>query len=297
MQRGTLPTAWSSAELRDVGAERRRYGPTLQNAAGVSDGKMSKIGDVIFTSRVVGCIYVIFAHVLQATVGVVKQSNSIIKPKEHLMNYPHIVSRDEWLVARKELLIKEKEATRARDRLNAERRRLPMVRIDKEYLFEGPGGKASLCDLFDGRRQLIVYHFMFDPSWEEGCKSCSNLVDNVPSRLARLHARDTSLVLVSRAPLAKIEPFKALMNWSIPWFSSYGSDFNYDFDATDEGGEKPGLSVFLRDGGQILHTYSTTGRGVDILLGTYNYLDLTPLGRQEDWEERPNRSSPPAAQG
>lgn len=202
------------------------------------------------------------------------------------MAYPQIVSREEWLVARQELLIKEKETTRARDRLNAERRRLPMVKIDKEYLFEGPDGKASLLDLFDGRCQLILYHFMFDPSWDEGCKHCSNLVDNLPSRLARLHARDTSLVLVSRAPLAKIEPFKTRMNWTVPWFSSYGSDFNYDFDATGDGGEKPGISVFLREGETIFHTYSTTARGVDILLGTYNYLDLTPLGRQEDWEKQ-----------
>lgn len=202
------------------------------------------------------------------------------------MAYPQIVSREEWLVARQELLIKEKETTRARDRLNAERRRLPMVKIDKEYLFEGPDGKASLLDLFDGRCQLILYHFMFDPSWDDGCKSCSNLVDNLPSRLARLHARDTSLVLVSRAPLAKIEPFKTRMNWTVPWFSSYGSDFNYDFDATGDGGEKPGISVFLREDETIFHTYSTTARGVDILLGTYNYLDLTPLGRQEDWEKQ-----------
>lgn len=202
------------------------------------------------------------------------------------MAYPQIVSREEWLVARQELLIKEKETTRARDRLNAERRRLPMVKIDKEYLFEGPDGKASLLDLFDGRCQLILYHFMFDPSWDDGCKSCSNLVDNLPSRLARLHARDTSLVLVSRAPLAKIEPFKTRMNWTVPWFSSYGSDFNYDFDATGDGGEKPGISVFLREGETIFHTYSTTARGVDILLGTYNYLDLTPLGRQEKWEKQ-----------
>ena len=132
------------------------------------------------------------------------------------MNYPPIVSQDEWLVARKELLIKEKEATRARDRLNVERRGLPMVKIDKEYLFEGPNGKASLSDLFDGRRQLIVYHFMFDPSWDEGCMGCSFLVDNI-GHLAHLHARDTSLVIVSRAPLAKIEPIKTRMTWTIPW--------------------------------------------------------------------------------
>lgn len=206
------------------------------------------------------------------------------------MNYPQIVTREEWLVARRELLTREKEATRARDRLNAERRRLPMVKMDKEYLFDGPEGKVSLLDLFDGRRQLIVYHFMFDPSWDEGCPGCSNLVDNIPSNITRLYACDTSLVLVSRAPLAKLEPFKKQKNWTTPWFSSYGSDFNYDFDATGEGGEQPGLSVFLHDGEQIFHTYSTSGRGVDILLGTYNYLDLTPLGRQEEWEEAVNRS-------
>lgn len=209
------------------------------------------------------------------------------------MSYPQIVSRDEWVVARKELLIKEKEATRARDRLNAERRRLPMVVIDKDYRFEGPNGQLSLSDLFEGRRQLIVYHFMFDPSWDDGCQSCTYLVDNMPSRLAHLHASDTSLVLVSRAPLSKIEPYKTRKNWTVPWFSSYGSDFNYDFDATDDEGEKPGISVFLRDGERLLHSYSTTGRGADILLGTYNYLDLTPLGRQEEWEERPEGSYSP----
>jgi predicted dithiol-disulfide oxidoreductase (DUF899 family) len=209
------------------------------------------------------------------------------------MTYPQIVSQDEWLAARAELLIKEKEATRARDKLNAERRRLPMVKMDKEYLFEGPDGKARLLDLFDGRRQLIIYHFMFDPKWDDGCPSCTNLVDNIPFRLARIRARDTSLILVSRAPLAKLDSYKARMNWTIPWFSSYGSDFNYDFGVTDDEGEKPGVSVFLRAGEQVLHSYSTTGRGVDILLGTYNYLDLTPLGRQEDWEERPEGSYTP----
>ncbi len=210
------------------------------------------------------------------------------------MTYPQIVSREEWLVARQELLIKEKEATRARDRLNAERRRLPMVKIDKEYLFEGPDGQVSLLTLFDGRRQLIIYHFMFDPSWDDGCPSCTNLVDNLPSRLSRLHARDTSLALVSRAPFPKLAAYKTRMNWAVPWFSSFGSDFNYDFGVTDADGEKPGLSVFLREGEDILHSYSTSGRGVDILLGTYNYLDLTPLGRQEEWEKRLNNSSTPA---
>src|SRR5690242_12505549 len=170
------------------------------------------------------------------------------------MSNPRIVSRDEWLVARNELLLKEKEATHARDRLNAERRRLPMVKIDKEYRFEGPDGKVSLFDLFDGRRQLIIYHFMFDPNWDDGCPSCTNLVDNLPSRLSRLQACDTSLVLVSRAPVSKLEPYKTRMNWTVPWFSSFGSDFNYDFGVTDDDGEKPGLSVFLHEGEHILHS-------------------------------------------
>ena len=207
------------------------------------------------------------------------------------MNYPAIVSRGEWLTARAELLTKEKEATRARDRLNAERRRLPMVKIDKQYLFEGPNGQVSLLDLFEGRRQLVVNHFMFDPDWEEGCPGCSFLADNI-GHLAHFHARDTTLVQVSRAPLAKIEPFKARMGWTIPWFSSYGSDFNYDFQATKETGEVPGTSVFLRLDESLFHTYSTFNRGHDILLGTYNYLDLTPLGRQESWEEPAGRSTP-----
>jgi predicted dithiol-disulfide oxidoreductase (DUF899 family) len=239
---------------------------------------------------VVSYICLLLAHALQAPAGAAKQNNSISTAKENPMTSLRIVSREEWLVARKALLIKEKEATRARDRLNAERRRLPMVKIDKEYVFEGPDGKVSLLDLFDGRRQLILYHFMFDPSWDDGCPSCTNLVNNLPSRLTRLYARDTSLVLVSRAPFPKLESYKARMNWTVPWFSSFGSDFNEDFGVTDDEGEKPGLSVFLHEGEHILHSYSTTGRGVDILLGTYNYLDLTPLGRQEAWEERLNTS-------
>jgi predicted dithiol-disulfide oxidoreductase (DUF899 family) len=210
------------------------------------------------------------------------------------MTYPQIVSREEWLVARQALLLKEKEATHARDRLNAERRRLPMVRMDKEYVFEGPAGKESLLGLFDGRRQLIIYHFMFDPSWDDGCPNCTNLVHELPSRLDGLHESNTSLVLVSRAPLPKLEAYKTRMNWRVPWFSSFGSDFNYDFGVTDEEGEKPGLSVFLREGENLFHTYSTNARGVDILLGTYNYLDLTPLGRQEPWEERLNNNITPA---
>ncbi|MBD1382617.1 DUF899 domain-containing protein [Bacillus sp. IB182487] len=202
------------------------------------------------------------------------------------MALPKIVSRDEWLASSKKLLAKEKEATRALDRLAAERRRQPMVEIDKEYFFDGENGKASLLDLFDGRRQLIVYHFMFDPSWEEGCDGCSMLVDSM-GHLAHLHIRDTSLVLVSRAPQAKIKPFKERMGWNVPWFSSYGSDFNYDFEATTDTGEHHGLSIFLRDESRIFQTYNTKNRGVDRLNANFNYLDLTPLGRQEDWEDSP----------
>jgi len=213
--------------------------------------------------------------------------------KEDSVNYPQIVSREEWLVAREALLMKEKEATRERDRLNAERRRLPMVKIDKEYFFEGPDGKASLFDLFEGRSQLVVYHFMFDPNWDEGCPGCSFVVDNI-GHLAHLHARDTSLAVISRAPLTKSLPFKARMGWTVSWFSSYGSDFNYDFHFTTDDGEDGGVSVFLREGENIFHTYSTTARGNDLLHGTYNYLDLTPLGRQEDWEKPSGRSNSPA---
>jgi predicted dithiol-disulfide oxidoreductase (DUF899 family) len=234
---------------------------------------------------------------------------------------PKIVSREEWLTARRELLKKEKELTRQRDALSAERRRLPMVKIEKPYLFDGPEGRASLLDLFDGRRTLIVYHFMFDPGeppagksgdpWDEGCRGCSFAADNIP-HLAHLRARGTTLVLVSRAPQAKIKPFQARMGWTVPWYSSFASDFNYDFHVTtDEAvapveynfqdketleqkgqtyhvhGEQPGLSVFLRDGDCVFHTYSTYARGLEAFIATFHLLDLTPFGRQEDWEDSP----------
>lgn len=228
---------------------------------------------------------------------------------------PEVVSREEWRAARLELLEKEKELTRARDALNAERRRLPMVEIEKDYVFEGPDGEASLLDLFEGRRQLLVYHFMFDSEWEEGCPSCSLLVDNL-GHLSHLHARRTTLALVSRAPLARLESYGERMGWDVPWYSSHDSDFNYDFHVTidpergsseynyretrDLGedwegwqGELPGTSVFLRDGDRTFHTYSSFARGLDLLLGTYNWLDLTPLGRQEEWEEPSGRSDGP----
>ncbi|MBD1382610.1 DUF899 domain-containing protein [Bacillus sp. IB182487] len=199
---------------------------------------------------------------------------------------PKIVSKDEWLTAREEMLVKEQEATSALNALAAERRRLPMVELDKEYSFEGPEGKVSLLDLFDGRRQLILYHFMFDPSWDEGCVGCSMLVDSI-GHLAHLHARDTSLALVSRAPLSKIKPFKERMGWTVPWFSSYSSDFNYDFGATTDRGEQPSLSTFLRNGDRIFQTYNTADQGLAGMNGILNLLDITPFGRQENWEDSP----------
>jgi len=237
------------------------------------------------------------------------------------MSLPQIVSREEWLSARKELLAKEKAATRARDALNAERRGLPMVEVEKEYVFEGPEGNVGLVDLFDGRRQLILGHFMFNPSWVDGCPSCSAGADEISKGLLEhLHVRDTTLVQVSRAPLAKIEDYKARKGWTFPWYSSYGSDFNYDFHVTmdesvapavynyrtkaehEQAGtgyyfegeqpiEEPGTSFFLRDGDRVFHTYSSFGRGAEMTGGSYYFLDLTALGRQEDWEEPKGRAA------
>jgi predicted dithiol-disulfide oxidoreductase (DUF899 family) len=202
------------------------------------------------------------------------------------MDLPKIVSRQEWLAARAALLEKEKEVTQARDMIAAERRKLPMVKVEKDYRFEGPEGTVPLLDLFEGRRQLIVRHFMFDPGWEEGCIGCSMQTDSV-GELAHLWARDTSFVLVSRAPLAKLEPFKARMGWTFPWYSSFGSDFNWDYEVTTEQGESPGVSAFIRDGDDIFHTYSIFDRGGEIFKNFYNYLDITFLGRQEEQLEHP----------
>ncbi|MGK5522983.1 DUF899 domain-containing protein [Micromonospora sp. URMC 107] len=204
------------------------------------------------------------------------------------MAQPKVVSRDEWEAARAELLVKEKELTRARDALSALRRELPMVRVEKEYVFQGPDGPVDLVGLFDGRRQLIVRHFMFHPDWDEGCVGCSLQVDNL-GHPAHLHARDTNLVLVSRAPLTKLEPFRQRMGWTVPWFSSFGSDFNPDFGVTNNDSESSGLSVFLRDGTDVFHTYSSFSRGGDALINTYNYLDLTALGRQEEELDYPQQ--------
>ena len=226
------------------------------------------------------------------------------------MDGPRVVSQEEWLAARKDLLAKEKEASHAKDALDAARRALPMVDIDKKYVFAGPDGAAGLPDLFGGRRQLIVYHFMWRhaesgfPGEDQGCPTCSVVADNIGD-LSHLHACDTTLVLVSRAPLASIERFQRRMGWKVPWYSSHGGDFNYDFHVSfDEdvapleynykdkaalerdmrfirsGRDAPGVSVFLRDGDRVYHTYSAYARGLDPLIGTYHWLDLTSLGRQ-----------------
>lgn len=237
------------------------------------------------------------------------------------MSLPQVVSREEWTEARKQLLLREKEMTRARDALNADRRRLPMVRIDKPYTFQGPDGPASLADLFEGRRQLVVQHVMFDPDWDGACKGCTAGIDELsPGLLAHLHSRDTTYALVSRAPLEKLQAYAASRGWTLPWYSSFGSDFNYDFHVTldrsvapvefnyrDEHelagagltwilegtSEQPGMSCFLRDGDQVFHTYSTFARGTEQLGGSYGVLDMTALGRQEAWEEPKGRVEKP----
>jgi predicted dithiol-disulfide oxidoreductase (DUF899 family) len=235
------------------------------------------------------------------------------------MSLPRIADRKEWLAAREQLLAKEKELTRQRDALSAERRRLPMVEVEKDYRFEGPGGTVGLIDLFEGRAQLIIYHFMFDPTWEDGCPSCSAGIDELsPGFLDHLHVRDTTFALVSRAPLAKLERWKQVKGWDLPWYSSSGSDFNYDFGVTidesvtpgrynfrdkaeyeargsdffdyDQPFAMPGRSCFLQVDGRVFHTYSQYARGLESTGGSYYFLDLTALGRQEDWEEPKGRS-------
>jgi len=208
-----------------------------------------------------------------------------------------IATRDEWLTARTEFLAKEKEFTRQRYALAEARRKLPMVKVEKEYVFDGPSGPVALRDLFEGRSQLIVYHFMFYPDRNVGCKHCSCVMDNIAGGLVHLTAQDTSFAAVSRAPLAKLEAFKKRMQWAFRWVSSFDNDFNYDFNVTldpDRGysfynyktvdirGEMPGLSVFFRRDDLILHSYSTYFVGLDIFLPMYHLLDVTPLGRQED---------------
>jgi predicted dithiol-disulfide oxidoreductase (DUF899 family) len=232
-----------------------------------------------------------------------------------------IVSQDQWLTARKALLAKEKEFTHARDALSAERRTLPWVKIDKNYVFNGPAGKETLADLFGGRTQLLVYHFMLGPGWKDGCANCSFLADHFDGAAVHLVQRDVTLVVVSRAPLAEIEAYKKRMGWKFKWVSSYGTDFNRDFHVSftpeeKAGGkvnynytttqfpseEAPGLSAFIKnDAGEVFHTYSAYARGLDILVGAYNFLDLAPKGRDEDalpwtmaWVKRHDEYEPAA---
>lgn len=202
------------------------------------------------------------------------------------MALPKVVSMEEWKDARERLLLREKAITHARATLAAERRRMPMVRIEKDYRLCGPEGETSLLDLFGTHRQLVVYHYMFAPEWDAGCDGCAMVADSV-GHPAHLHARDTTFAMVSRAPLEKIEAFKTRMGWTTPWYSSFGTEFNRDFGATTDSGEQHGLSVFLRDGNTIYQTYHTANRGVEHLFFHYNVLDLTPLGRQEAWEDSP----------
>ncbi len=232
---------------------------------------------------------------------VMSTNATLSEPKDAARDHP-VVSREEWTAARKRLLEKEKEATRLSDRLAAERRALPWVKVDKIYLFDTPGGKVSLASLFEGRKQLMIYHFMFAPEWQEGCPSCSYVCDHFDGALPHLAARDVTLVAVSRAPVAKIEAFKKRMGWHFEWVSSDDSGFNHDFHVsfTEEemasgeveynyemqefpSTEAPGISVFYKDAkGDIYHTYSSYGRGVEQVMSTYKILDLVPKGRDED---------------
>ncbi|MFG1905056.1 DUF899 domain-containing protein [Kribbella sp. NPDC048928] len=236
------------------------------------------------------------------------------------MSLPDVVGRDEWVLARQELLAAEKAFTKERDALNARRRELPMVLVDKPYAFTGATGEASLLQLFEGRSQLVVYHFMFQPEWDAGCPNCTGFVDEIGS-VDAMHDLNTTFALVSRAPYEKLDAYRTARGWQFPWYSSYGSDFNYDYHVTlDESvvpfeynyrskaewdarannehtqGEQPfdlhGLSCFLRVGEQVHHTYSTYGRGPDSMTFTITALDFTALGRQEPWEKPAGRSVP-----
>lgn len=233
------------------------------------------------------------------------------------MALPEVTTRREWLQARKELLEREKEFTRTKDRLNADRRRLPMVRISTDYRFTGPDGEVGFAELFEGRDQLVVQHVMFDPAWDEACSACSAALAEVSEGLLQhLHARRTTFVAISRAPYPKLAGVAQDKGWTFPWFSSYGSPFNYDFHVTldasvapvewnyrdadelraagqgwvtEQPGEQPGYSCFLEQDGQVFHTYSTYARGTEQLGGGYAFLDMTALGRQEEWEEPKGR--------
>jgi predicted dithiol-disulfide oxidoreductase (DUF899 family) len=237
------------------------------------------------------------------------------------MSLPRIATRDEWAGARRDLLKDEKELTRQRDQISAKRRELPMVPVEEDYVFDGPSGAARLIDMFDGRRQLIIYHFMFHPEWDEGCPSCTAGIDEVSKGFVEhLNVRDTSFALVSRAPLAKLERYRAARGWDLPWYSSFGTDFNYDYGVTIDASrgfdvynfrtldeyaamgqesmktaeqpyDMPGRSCFLQVDGRVYHTYSQYARGLESTGGSYYFLDLTALGRQEEWEEPKGRSA------
>ena len=237
------------------------------------------------------------------------------------MTLPRIASREEWRAARLELLQKEKQLTRTRDALNIDRRNLPMVEIDKEYVFDGPDGKVSLAAIFEGRPQLIIYHFMFHPEWDDGCPSCTAGTDELSDGFfEHLYTRDTTYAMVSRAPLEKLERWKTKKGWKMPWYSSGGTDFNYDFGVTidasrgfdeynfrtldeyaamghesmktaDQPYDMPGRSCFLKVDGRVFHTYSQYARGLESTGGSYYFLDLTALGRQEDWEQPAGRTA------
>jgi len=239
------------------------------------------------------------------------------------MTLPRIASRDECRAERVELLKKEKEFTRTRDALNIDRRNLPMVEIDKEYVFDGPDGKVSLADIFEGRPQLIIYHFMFHPEWEDGCPSCTAGTDELSDGFfEHLYTRDTTYAMVSRAPLEKLERWKTKKGWKMPWYSSNGTDFNYDFGVTidasrgfdeynfrtldeyaalghesmktaDQPYDMPGRTAFLQVADRVFHTYSQYARGLESTGGSYYFLDLTALGRQEEWEEPKGRAVDP----
>lgn len=235
------------------------------------------------------------------------------------MNHP-IVSREQWLAERTKLMAREKELTRLGDEIARERRALPWVRLDKTYSFDTAAGRRTLADLFDGRRQLLMQHFMLAPGWEQGCKSCSYMADHTDATLVHLAQRGVSFVAVSRAPLDEIERFRRRMGWHFPWVSAHGTDFNkdfhvsftademaggtadYNFGDTPQGEEMPGVSAFWKDDtGAVFHTYSTYGRGVEVMMHTYRLLDLTPRGRDEDglrftmeWVRHHDRYEPPA---
>jgi predicted dithiol-disulfide oxidoreductase (DUF899 family) len=229
------------------------------------------------------------------------------------MSLPDVVSREQWLEARQRLLAEEKELTRRHDELNASRRRLPMVKVGKEYVFGGPDGPVTLNDLFGDKRQLIVQHVMFGPDWDQPCPGCSAAIEELsPGVLGHVASRDTAFVLVSRAPYDKIEAKAKERGWDVPWYSADGSDFNYDYQVSldaergqrdynyraepgllggDRSAEMPGYSCFLRDGDEIFHTYSAFARGTEYVGNAYTFLDMTALGRQENWEEPKGRSN------